>query len=948
MSTSGPTDNPSTHFHLPPVGPSDASPLQDDQTANFAAPVLPLQPEPDTDATFASSKRSSDKQLPAGNAVPEKSTRDVSKPKTEEPPPHEAADYPQRYERRGELGRGGWGVVDRVHDRQLEREVAVKRITVPEGVSQEAKERFLHEAKITSQLQHPGVVPVHELVVGSDQQSPYYVMKLLEGETLRDHIRRQHQVGNHQSIDRSLVAPKTCHELLDRISPLLERFIDVCNAVAYAHQRGVIHRDLKPSNIMVGAFGETIVVDWGLALRDQERPSADLSQQTVVGGAATRSNNSSSFGETDGTVIGTPAYMSPEQASGELMTVGQASDIYSLGIVLWEIIVGKHPYRGKKVNEILEDVCQANRPCIKEQQPLIAKQLIPILEKALQADPKDRYESATDLAADVRQYMLGEPISVYRESVLDKVGRWCRRNRSLVTTITLSTITLLFASMVFGYFINLARQAEQAAKIAAHAAHESALGNLIEARDAADTWLIDLSGSLEFYPGLEPIRKQLLDNAIEQYEGIVAKSIDNTEDQRSPVEAQLNALTKLERARCHLRLGDLYFLTGDKDQSRTQFQTAETMLDSLAKAHRSTFSGSLSNEGAIGLAEWIKFEQANAATGKAFQDPALVETSAFDQHRRWFTLVVPNDKELLDSELGCSGATADFRKKCVSAAVRMELIALRCGTNSNTVLTTARLERAARWARWLAKVDARSTTRRLYQTAQQAFANHLTRSKQYELAKPEWNQLVEDLDEWTKGKNPRPDQLQALAHARMMKLNQSATFDASTESGFEAAMQELNLAWSLSDSDSFYRTNLAAAEFGLAQTIVRHESQQLTAARSKKAVALLRSALTTLQELLREETTVDRLRRLAQTHHRLANLLPEADAQINVESADLAYQMLHDHGALEIDDGFDWLELTTKAVASSTDQKRATICNWLRSRTLNSAQSRRVDELQEQ
>ena len=578
MSTTDPSDNFSVDSHLAHIRSQGELPLQSDQTANFATPVPNPQSDhqdADDDATFAGGSRARQEKKPATDQS--SSTANRAEPNGEQPEASDAT-YAQRYERRGELGRGGWGVVERVHDRQLERDVAIKRITIPDDVSEEAKERFLHEAKVTSQLQHPGVVPVHELVVGEDQQSTYYVMKLLEGETLRDQIRKRHNIGpSKTTATNSAPRLKSSYELLERITPLLERFIDVCNAVAYAHQRGVIHRDLKPANIMVGAFGETIVVDWGLAIREHNHHPSELEEKTVAGGAASPHENSRGFSETDGTVIGTPAYMSPEQARGDLLSVGASSDIYSLGIVLWEIVVGQHPYRGRKVDDILADVSEGNLPGITDQQPFVAKPLAAILKKALGATPDSRYWTATELANDVRQFLLGEPVSVYQEPVIDRVGRWCRRNRSMVVMIAVSTVVLLLTSLAFTYFINHARKAELAAKLAAHAAHESALNRLVESRDAADAWLIELSGSLEFYPGLSSMRKQLLRDAIEQYETIVESAHDSEGDLASS-ELKLKYLMELEQARCHLRLGDLYFLVGENENSKTSFEDADAML----------------------------------------------------------------------------------------------------------------------------------------------------------------------------------------------------------------------------------------------------------------------------------------------------------------------------------------------------------------------------------
>ena len=271
-----------------------------------------------------------------------------------------------RYVELGELGRGGWGVVQRALDRQLQREVAVKRISSPGKIRSVEREQFLHEARITSGLQHPGVVPVHELVADEGGDT-YYVMKLLEGDTLRHHIRLAHAHAPSEGWSR--------HELLESITPLLLRFIDVCNAVAYAHRCGIIHRDLKPTNVMAGGFGETIVVDWGLA-----RYVDDKGDETTLQGPAKQSEQSGSHRsslpmESEGSVIGTPTYMAPEQARGELASLGSHSDIYSLGVILYEIVAANHPHKGMKIKTVLRRAREGVFTPLCETQPCVPKAL---------------------------------------------------------------------------------------------------------------------------------------------------------------------------------------------------------------------------------------------------------------------------------------------------------------------------------------------------------------------------------------------------------------------------------------------------------------------------------------------------------------------------------------------------------------------------------------------
>src|SRR5579863_523187 len=224
--------------------------------------------------------------------------------------------------------KGGLGDVWVALDEELNRDVAFKEIQFRYAGHAESRSRFLREATVTGQLEHPGIIPVYA-VGEQDDGRPFYAMRLIQGDSLQKAIGRFHQAhgSGTDPQQRQLELRK-----------LLDRFIDVCNAVAYAHSRGVIHRDLKPDNIMLGAFGETLVVDWGLAKSVTKADVNDAARTVPV------------------PTIGTPAYMSPEQAAGRTAELGPLSDVYSLGATLYCILTGQPPFTDSNLETVLSKV----------------------------------------------------------------------------------------------------------------------------------------------------------------------------------------------------------------------------------------------------------------------------------------------------------------------------------------------------------------------------------------------------------------------------------------------------------------------------------------------------------------------------------------------------------------------------------------------------------------
>jgi eukaryotic-like serine/threonine-protein kinase len=328
--------------------------------------------------------------------------------------------------------RGGLGAVFVALDAELNREVALKQILDRHADDPDSRARFLLEAEVTGRLEHPGVVPVYGL--GCDAQGrPFYAMRLVKGESLKGAVERFHAAGG-------VGDPRRWNLELRR---LLSRFVAVSNVVAYAHSRGVIHRDLKPANILLGPYGETLVVDWGLAKvvgRGEAVAQAGGVEATLQPGSGSGSSET-----LPGTALGTPAYMSPEQAMGRLEQVGPLSDVYSLGATLYCLLTGKPPLDETDVGEALRRVQCGEFPPPRAVRPGIPPGLEAIGLKAMALKPEERYPSARALADEIEHWLADEPVSVYREPLSVRLTRWGRRHRTLATGIGVLLVTAVAA-----------------------------------------------------------------------------------------------------------------------------------------------------------------------------------------------------------------------------------------------------------------------------------------------------------------------------------------------------------------------------------------------------------------------------------------------------------------------------------------------------------------------
>lgn len=325
---------------------------------------------------------------------------------------------------------GGLGVVFKAYDEDLGREVAVKILA--EGQNpfyEESRNRFLRESEVMGRLRHPGIIPVLARGEAFDGR-PFYVMPFLEEGSLEQAI-------NQFFADRPTYQPSDA-----QFRDLLTRYMSACKTVAYAHSRGVVHRDLKPHNIMLGRYGETLVIDWGLAERSHRKDEHRLTgEQSIVFRNSGSSSTSGGF---------TPQYASPEQLDGTL-TVGPPSDVYSLGAILYKLVSGVPPLTATTFGEIRQLGLRGEFPPPRERNRCVPKPLQAICLKAMQKDPSQRYESAEMLAQDVEAYMADAPVSAFEDDLLSRSARFVRQHWPVVLSAMAALLLISLFSFIAAY-----------------------------------------------------------------------------------------------------------------------------------------------------------------------------------------------------------------------------------------------------------------------------------------------------------------------------------------------------------------------------------------------------------------------------------------------------------------------------------------------------------------
>lgn len=447
--------------------------------------------------------------------------------------------------------KGGLGEVSIATDTELNRQVAVKQIQQPFDGQADSRHRFLAEAEITGKLEHPGIVPVYSLGC-DDQGRPFYAMRFIRGDSLKEALQTLH----HKTPDRDSQSDRF------RLRQLIGRLVDVCNAIHYAHSRGILHRDLKPGNIMLGRYGETLVVDWGLAKPigkskldpDQIDPFAEETLVPRSGDGSTETRM--------GSVVGTLAYMSPEQADGRIDSLGPWSDVYGLGATLFSILTGKQPIKKSDQSAMLRDISQGKIIPIDSNTRHRDPAIEAICLKAMSLSIGERYRSAGEFAEDLERWLANEPVAAFQEPLRLKAFRWIKKHRTFCTT----AVSLIFVTAIgMGIAASLL----------------SAKNNQLEVKQQQ---LAKSYKSLQSFSSIMLARMAELASADETIRAIQGRLLRRTYEALKPLAAELDdpefriAFSDAARSKAHMSM-----TMGKNDEALNQYDEAIGILSELSQ-----------------------------------------------------------------------------------------------------------------------------------------------------------------------------------------------------------------------------------------------------------------------------------------------------------------------------------------------------------------------------
>ena len=447
---------------------------------------LPADCRPLLEGLVEEHLRGGDATVLVESAPPAPGSKTVANEEAETPPrpggtrkPDERSALPggKRFRVLRPHARGGLGLVSVALDEELHREVALKEIRPEHADRADSRGRFVLEAEITGGLEHPGIVPVYGLGADADSR-PYYAMRFVRGESLKAAVDRFHDPGHADG------SPSSDFRSL-AFRALLGRFVDVCQAIDYAHSRGVLHRDLKPANVMLGRYGETLVVDWGLA-KALGRDAGATGEPREDAPLVPSGSGSGAEATVAGQAVGTPAYMSPEQAAGRINDLGPATDVYSLGATLYHLLVGRPPFDGASAEVLLYRVGAGDFPPPRQARPGVPKPLAAVCGRAMALDSADRYAGPGELAAEIERFLADEPVRAYPEPLPARLGRLGRKHRGSALALGGASVALAALSAVAAAVVNDARLAEAAGRAEAVAQRTNAERTAAENARLAD------------------------------------------------------------------------------------------------------------------------------------------------------------------------------------------------------------------------------------------------------------------------------------------------------------------------------------------------------------------------------------------------------------------------------------------------------------------------------
>lgn len=327
------------------------------------------------------------------------------------------------------IAAGGMATIYKAEDTRLKRRVAIKVLSST-NYSGEFIARMEREAHTIAQLEHPGIVPIYDLGTLPDGRV-YYVMKYVEGKTLEEFV------GSEITLSERL--------------RILQKVVE---AISFAHSRGVVHRDLKPANIMIGSFGEVLVMDWGIStLLEGDGSVADSPAGKLVDFIMKHVDQEESR-KTDtapGTVVGTPAYMSPEQARGETGRIDERTDVYALGALLYFLLANQAPFHGRDAKTVFDRVSNGRVIPPRRANKAIAKQIQAVCLKAMSLGPEDRYQQVSEFGSDIARYLDGQSVAAYKEDFFERSGRWVARNQFIVILIVAYIVVRFLILIILGH-----------------------------------------------------------------------------------------------------------------------------------------------------------------------------------------------------------------------------------------------------------------------------------------------------------------------------------------------------------------------------------------------------------------------------------------------------------------------------------------------------------------